>query len=341
MWIVTNRTPYVADASWLQDKDANKIWAVALKATFDVAADGSVRLAETQMPVLKLAQPNGEFGASSPAYAGDFEGLKPTTDILVKGSAWAPRGRPTKVVDIKLEAGPLRKHLRVHGNRRWQRGIIGPAASGAEPFESMPVQYEKAFGGWDRADPDPTHHRLDARNSVGVGFYLSAAHALGGLLPNVESAAEQIEQWDDRPTPAGLNGIDLSWSPRREWAGTYDEAWRRQRFPLWALDYDPRHASAAPVDQRTAEFWRGGESMRVAGMTVQGDFNVTLPRIYPFFRTRFGRQWKEHRGRLVSVIVEPDVRRVIMVWQSHLVCNRRVDELDETVVSEKQMVLRR
>jgi hypothetical protein len=90
MWIVTNRTPFATDASWLQDKDANKIWVVALKATMDVADDGSVGLSEAQLPVLKLAQPYGEYGASSPAYAGDFEGLKPTTDILVKGSAWSP-----------------------------------------------------------------------------------------------------------------------------------------------------------------------------------------------------------------------------------------------------------
>jgi hypothetical protein len=40
----------------------------------------------------------------------------------------------------------------------------------------------------------------------------------------------------------------------------------------------------------------------------------------------------------VTVLVEPDVPRVILVWQSVLPCHRLVDELDKTVVREKPYI---
>jgi hypothetical protein len=63
-----------------------------------------------------------------------------------------------------------------------------------------------------------------------------------------------------------------------------------------------------------------------------------LPRVYPFFETRFGRRRVEHRAQLVTVILEPDLRRVIMAWQTSLECNYDADELDATVVTEKRAV---
>jgi hypothetical protein len=73
-------------------------------------------------------------------------------------------------------------------------------------------------------------------------------------------------------------------------------------------------------------------------MTASGCLRFALPKIYPFFETRFGSERVEHRGRLCSVIVEPDAPRVILAWQTSLVCNHRVDELDATVVSEKRFI---
>jgi hypothetical protein len=121
-------------------------------------------------------------------------------------------------------------------------------------------------------------------------------------------------------------------------AGTYDEDWRKDRCPLWATDFDPKYCNCAPADQQAAGFFRGGEIFDLTNLSARGHLHFALPRIYPVFQTHFGNKRVEHRAQLCSVVVEPDVPRVVLAWQTTLVCNRGVDELDATVVSEKQFV---
>ncbi|HEY6924501.1 MAG TPA: DUF2169 domain-containing protein [Steroidobacteraceae bacterium] len=339
MWLVKNKTSYVAGGGWVQDKDANKIWLVAVKATFQVNGDGNCLLSEKQIPVLRAGQPVGEPGKSSLLYDADLAGLKVCTDFLVHGSAWVPEGGRAPYVDVQIMAGPIVKRLRVFGDRRWERGVAGQIkASRPQYFGSMPIVYERAYGGWDTCLADPADHRMETRNPIGTGFALRAEHCVGQLLPNVEYADQLIGAWDDCPTPAGLSAVECHWSPRREHAGTYDERWLATRFPLWAEDFDSRYYNSAPVDQQGPGFWRGGETIDLLNLNKAGRMTFALPRIYPFFQTRFGTEHVEHRGRLCTVLVEPDVSRVVMVWQTSLVCNHRVDELDATVVTEKQIL---
>lgn len=339
MWMVINRTPYAAEHSWIQDKNANKIWIVVVKATFDVQSDGSTRLSDEQIPVLRTGQPSGEFGDSSLIYEADLLGLKPVTDILVNGNAWAPDGKPAPSIDVRLTIGPIKKQLRVFGDRFWEKGIMrGLTITDAKSFESMPIKFERAYGGWDRSSSDSVEHRFEGRNPVGTGFALHAKNCIGMRLPNVEYPDQLIHSWKARPIPAGLNAIDCSWSPRRELAGTYDEQWRQNRFPLWAEDFDPHYNNCAPRDQQTQSYLRGGEAVELINLSPNGRLGFSLPRIYPFFETYFGHERVEHRAQLCTVIIEPDVSHVIMAWQTSLVCNHRVDELDMTVVTEKRLI---
>ena len=48
MWALDNSTPYAAERNWVLDKNAEKSWAVAVKATYDIGLDGTTRLAEEQ-----------------------------------------------------------------------------------------------------------------------------------------------------------------------------------------------------------------------------------------------------------------------------------------------------
>jgi hypothetical protein len=323
----------------VQDKDANKIWLVVVKATFDIQADGACRLAEEQLPVLRTGEHLGKPGSSSLIYESDLQGLKSCTDILVHGNAWAPKGRAATSVDVELSVGPVQKRLRVFGDRIWERSAMRTVtASPPLRFESMPMIYERAYGGWDKHDADPGNHRLEARNPTGTGFALNDDGCVGQMLPNIEYPNELIGSYEDRPSPAGFNAVECHWSPRRELAGTYDSQWREHRFPLWAEDFDTRYHNCAPADQQAPGFLRGGEPVRLVNLCSAGDLMFTLPRIYPFFETRFGSDKVEHRAQLCTVIVEPDLRRLLMSWQTSLVCNHRVDELDMTVVTEKQVI---
>lgn len=338
MWMVINNTPYETDRSWIQDKNANKIWIVVVKATFDIKADGSTRLSDYQMPILRMGHASGELGQSSLVYEADLLGLKPVTDILINGNVWAAGGKPKQVVDVQMSVGPIRKRLRVFGDRFWDTGLIGGIKiSNIQTFESLPIVYERAYGGWDRSAAESEKHKFEERNPIGTGFAITEKSCEGMKLPNIEYPDQLIESWKFRPTPAGFGPIDCSWLPRRKLAGTYDEKWRKERFPLWAEDFDPRYNNCAPSDQQTNSFLRGSEMFELINLSPNGRLTFMLPKIYPFFVTRFGNERVEHRGELCTVIVEPDIPRVIMSWQTSLVCNHRVDELDATVVTEKRM----
>ena len=336
MWLIANKTPFAADHAWVLDKTGNKIWLVIVKATFDIQPDSSCRLAAKNEPIRRIAEPYGEFGKSSLRYESDLAGVKPTTDILVHGAAIAPRGKPVTALDVLLRVGSINKRLRVTGNRTWVKGTLaGFKMSAPEPFERMPLMYERAYGGWDRSDSDAKRHRVDARNPIGSGFAVRDENCRDLRLPNIEHPDQLIQSWKDRPSPAGLNAIDCAWSPRRELAGTYDDQWRRTRFPHWAADFDPRYNNCAPRDQQPQGYLLGGERVDVLNMSANGGFSFLLPKIRLGFRTRFGSKRVDHDGQLCTVIVEPNVRRVILAWQTWLVCNRRADQLDETLVVDK------
>ena len=60
MWVINNKTPYAADGSWIQDKDANKFWMLVLKATFNILPTGETEPAEEQELPLRLPRYYGE-----------------------------------------------------------------------------------------------------------------------------------------------------------------------------------------------------------------------------------------------------------------------------------------
>ncbi|MDQ6683893.1 MAG: DUF2169 domain-containing protein [Pseudomonadota bacterium] len=337
MWTVINRTPYAAEGGWVQDKDGHQIWLVAVKASFDLPPGRAPRLAREQRPVLRMSEPRGEEGASSCRYESDLLGVKPGTDLLVEGSAWARQGQLARHVDVAMRVGPVQKQLRVFGDRSWRRSPIGTLQSTPpEPFEALPIVFERAYGGWDRAASDPAQHRLEMRNPVGVGFFTDAAHAVGKALPNIEDPRHLIASWDDRPSPAGFTCVSCDWSPRRELAGSYDDEWQARRAPLWAEDFDRRYYQCAPPDQQIPGHLRGGETVELHNLCAQGSMEFSLPTVDLIFESRFGDDRVEHEARLATVIIEPDLRRLTMTWQTSLLCDRRVDTLDYTSVSMRQ-----
>jgi hypothetical protein len=335
MWAITNYTPYKVESTWGRDKDGVHEWIVAVKGTFDIKPNGSLRLADEQLEPLLLPEYNGEAGISSLRYDADLVAPKPTTDVLLNGTAYAPKGRPSTDFLVSLRVGRVHKVIRVIGNRRWKRGLFGCKPSKVEPITELPIIYERSYGGYDQTDPDPKHHRLDPRNPVGCGVVAKSNHRLGQPLPNFQYPKGSIE----KSGPAGFGALDSHWSPRRELNGTYDEAWQKSRFPLLPADWDPRSLLCSPADQRPDRHLRGGEPVELENMTPDGKLRFSLPRIYLRFRTRIDNRTEEHQGRLATVIIEPDHPRVIMVWQTSLAVHTNGDYLDETIVSEKPYIL--
>ena len=332
MWQVDNRTPFAADSTWVRDRSGAEVWLVAVKASFDIFADGSTQISAEQPPVLRMPEYFGEPEKSSIRYDADLMLTKQATDVIVVGHAHAPGGRPVTELDVGFRVGPIRKMLKVKGDRQW--GVLGPSAP--MPFVKMPLRYERAFGGVDPASNTPERD-WDWRNPVGCGFAQKRVHLDGTPVPNLEWPDQPIRAWDERPEPAGFGPLGSHWESRAVFAGTYDERWMKERQPLLPHDFDDRFFQCAPTDQQVPGFLSGGETAAFLNLSPDGDLRFVLPRLYLGFDTRFYDGSREiHKLRkLHSVILEPDLPRVSLVWHSALPCHSKVQKLERTIVSLK------
>lgn len=329
MWTIKNRTPYRAAGSWGRDRNGAHEWLVAVKGTFDIRPDGGVAIADEQLEPLLAPEYNGDAGLSSLRYDADLVAQKPTTDILLNGTAYAPNGKPSTAFGVALRVGAVHKAIKVNGHRRRSGGPFGSAWA-TEPIERLEVLYEHAYGGFDAKDADPRNHRMDARNPVGRGLETHDGRCIGQALPNFEYPGGSVE----KTGPAGFGAIDSYWSPRRELSGTYDESWLRGRLPLLPIDWSDRSLLCAPVDQRSATHLLGGERVELTNLTPNGRMNFVLPSVDLTFSTRIDTRSEDHRAKLSTVIIEPDRSRVVLVWLTSLQCPTDVDYLEETVVHE-------
>jgi hypothetical protein len=337
MWQVDNRTPFAAERVWVRDPDGAEVWVVAVKCTFDITPDGEPVVSENQPPVLHTPEYSGEPGASSVRFDADLVRTKKTTDVIVIGHAYAPRGRPVAQMDVAFRVGPVQKVLAVVGDRVW--GSVGP--SSPQPFLTMPLVYERAFGGVDRRSDHPERD-WEWRNPVGTGFAVSGANLRGVPLPNLEYPNERVSSWKDRPRPAGFGPISSHWQPRVAFAGTYDEAWAKGRRPLLPADFDDRFFQCAPSDQQAPSFLRGGEPVVLYRLTPDGELRFSLPKIFLGFETRFldGSAEIHKERRLHSVIIDGDAPRVSLVWHTALPCHFKVQKLEQTIVTLKTELAR-
>src|SRR4051794_10326106 len=109
MWMLDNKTPYAAERTWTRDKNGAHHWLVAVKATFDIGADGRVPLAPEQAPPLLAPEYWGDLAKSALRLDGDLLAAKPGTDVLLEANAHAPVGRPAESVPVSLRVGPVNK----------------------------------------------------------------------------------------------------------------------------------------------------------------------------------------------------------------------------------------
>lgn len=334
MWMIINQTPFAAERSWVRDRDGAEVWLVAVKGTFLIYPDGALELAALQEPVLGAPRYAGALNTSSLVQDSDLYLCKPATDVVLQGHAHAPRGEPTTQVDIMLQVKERAKTLRVFGDRRWDRGAFGLDLTPPTPFVRLPIGYERAFGGVDEY-VEPSEAAWDRRNPAGTGYALAARHLVDRRAPNVEDPRMLITSWKDRPAPAGFGPIAGHWSPRVDFAGTYDRRWQDERAPLSPEDFDDRWYQCAPMDQRVLPYLRGGEKIEIRNVTPLGQLSFHLPRVALRFTTQIGDRRVEHSATMHTVQIDADVPRVIVVWHTALRCHHDVQRLRSTMIRLK------
>lgn len=291
-----------------------------VKGTFGMSPD--VPLLEEQQPIIVADVHHGDPATTSIRLPADVCLGKPGTDVVLLGSAWAPGGRATWQMDVEVAVGPVRKQVRVLGDRVWNDDGVGGTASWVAPFERMPLVWERGFGGADLTEKGPT---AEPRNPVGSGYRVSGGQKpLAGLpLPNVEDPAAPVGSWKDAPAPAGFAPIAPHWEPRRSFAGTYDDAWQRQRAPYLPDDFDARFFHIAPPGMTTGAPLRGGELVELRGVTPDGYRRFNLPTVTVVATYRVGAALHPLPGVLDTVILEPDAGRFQLVWRAAFRCDKQ------------------
>lgn len=331
MWAVSNHTRFKAERTFARDADGAEVWVVAVRATFSISSDGQVTLAEEQEDICLAPKYFGEPGRSGLRYETDLVRTKPGTDVILHAHAHAPYGRPVPSVDVSWTVGSLSKQLHVTGDRVWVDAFFEAVVpSDPQPFLSCPISYERAWGG-----VLPGGNARDPFNPAGVG----ANAAPGEPVPNIEYPTNPVRSSRHKGPPAGFGPIPCYWQPRVKLAGTYDEAWQRERRPLVPKDFQDSYFRCAPADQQVSGFLKGGEEVTLRNLTPEGLLRFRLPRISLGFNTLIGGGTTHHRAQLHTVILEPEERRLIMVWQTALPCHHTLYTLRETTVFEKEQIL--
>jgi hypothetical protein len=280
----------------------------------------------------------GEPGLSAPVHEVDFAPRKHRCDVLLNGSAYAPDGRPTTRVEVGLRVNGMAKSFSVVGNRHWQSGLRGVAASSPERFSVMPISYDRAFGGVDNRHEDPSKHGAFMRNPVGTGFHKDLRHEWvdGALMPNTEEPGRPVNSpTSDRYLPMSFGPIGRSWDPRYKYAGTYDDKWLKEHFPFLPPDFKQEYYQAAPLDQQVPHP-QGGEEIRLVNLSPDGDVGFTLP-VFDAPVHFFPRKGERENGTLVldTIVLEPDRRRFMLTWRATRPLKKSMFEVAQVLVGRK------
>lgn len=330
-----NATGMAAGYTLGLDKDGRESLVVVVKGTFLIPTNPTAEpvLAPAQVPLVMADEFSGEPGESAPTAEADYAPRKPKCDVLLNGSAYAPGGRPVDRVTVSLRVGSVRKSFDVVGNRVWQAGTFSLGASKPEPFVKMPISYDRAFGGIDKAKGEPDTFRWYAANPAGVGWhdYLDTKFLDGTPLPNTEETGSPVKKANGTYRPMAFGSVGRSWPPRPKWAGTYDQKWLDDVFPFLPADFDERYFQAAPEDQQT-DHLKGGEEVELGNLTPAGRAVFRLPRIdVPVVFAFAAGPRKELPGTLDTVVLEPDAGRFLATWRANLPVRRNVFEVEHIV----------
>ncbi len=172
--------------------------------------------------------------------------LKFGTDLVVLGAAFARGGRPVRSRVVSVEAAGRVVRVEVLGPRsvRWRDGQP-PTFPEPEPFTSVPLGYDNAYGGADLrvhvADEDlgrieVDHPGLYPRNPFGRGYVVLPEAPEGDVvLPQLEDLDDRLTperffvrdpaRWYQQPRPVSLGWVHPAMFPRSVYFDPEADAW--------------------------------------------------------------------------------------------------------------------
>ena len=336
---IINTTPYVFLP--LDSSPAPTMPALSLivKATF------ALRHEQPALAVAKDAQQQvsgdeqhlDDLGRSL-RYSNDLVPTKLRGEALVTATCYPLDERACTACDVGIAIGPIQKTLRITGDRAWFREADGQMAIGrTQPFQSMPIRWERAFGGMNL----PV-------NPMGRGIepWPDESGRSIHYLPNIEYLDKRVENLKDRPPPAGFGPISPMWEPRVGRQGTRDQRWATFRAPLPPKDFDPLFYNAAPEDQQLPEgYFHGDEAVTLTGLhKTLPVYGTSLPgkrlRVFLLIRQPEGAPslFAEVEMFLDTVHIDVDAEKMVLLWRRPFpVTSRTHVELEACYITEEEL----
>lgn len=333
-----NATRMVAGFNMGLEPSGRELLVIVIKGTFTLPKTGEpVRLADKQLPLIMADTFTGEPGFSSPVHEIDFAPRKQSCDVLLLGSAHAPEGRQVTRMRVGLRVASMEKSFDVIGDRVWQAGLTGISASVPQPFSTMPISYDLAFGGADRYSDDESEHDAYLPNPVGRGWHkhLKNAWVDGTPLPNTEELGNAVNSPRDKCKPMSLGPVGRGWPQRARFAGTYDDKWLAEVFPFLPKDFDERYYLAAPEDQQVP-VPKGPMNVVLNGFTSDGSRHFVLPHfeapvhIFPKHGER-----EDLAATLDTILFEPDHERFTMSWRVARPLKKSMHEIAQVMIGKR------
>jgi len=340
MFQLSNYTDFKVERSLLLDRQGSQVWVIIIKGTYEVLFNSNkLKFSETQEKVNLSHIYLGEPGMSHMLRESEMIPEHCGTDLTLNASAYSPSGKESSRVFIEVTLGSIKKTIAVTGDRRWERSGYDSIRAGKPiPFRSMPITWDRAYGGAVKT-ADGNIEAWDDRNPIGCGLLTSKGQLDGNPLPNIENPQTLIEHPNTNPSPTGLSAIPPNWMPRKHFAGTFDANWMRNRMPICPDDFDPRHYNSAPSDLISDPPLNGGETVCLKNVTESGELSFRLPRAFFMVDTFITGSRIRQSVQLDRVIIEPSINKLVMVWRSSLNCGTRARLIKKSIVDIKAVLL--
>lgn len=321
---VTNTSKLAFELLFLTNEEGVAVCVPLVQATYALTPGAPLDLL-TKQPAVNIAGAWwGDPAAHSMKLEPQIAFMKPSTDIVLLGHAYPNNKERTEGL-VGIRVGNTQKVARIFGNRHIVKHMGFMRATPPEPFDSIPLTYEHAYGGWDRRDADPNKHSFEARNPAGVGFWDSKQTGDAEvIMPNIEDPNQLYQSTSDRPPPTGFGFISPDWQPRSAFAGTYDKAWSDARKPLLPKDFDRRFFNSASPGLIAPNYLLGNEAVTVVGATESGRVDFTLPGIpVPTCRLHLKNGAPTILQTVLdTLLVDMEHRTVTLTWRAHLAVRR-------------------
>lgn len=282
---------------------------------------------------------------SSVQFESDFTPWKVATDVVFNATAYAPDKQAVQQLITSVMIGNHRKDLLITGNRvAYHQPNKKPLFSDPEPFLTLPLIYENAYGGVDIYSDTETPCAY-IRNPVGKGFVIkntkTTIHNL--QLPNIECIDDQLTpdklitehfmHWEKQPLSDGFSWFAKNWHPRSKYAGimpadrpteqqlreTYRKFIPEEQQALYQQtelpDMDFRFFNGAS-SKLALPYLQGNETIKTRHLTPYGDYMFQLPNDKPDITLDIGQGLQHPPSILHTVMIRMDDYEVDLVWRA-------------------------